>query len=92
MCSTIQINMIATGHNISRMRKEKGITIKQIQEQMGFNTPQAIYKWQNGSTLPSLENLVVLAELFNIEKLGLIAMGIRPQGNIYMVLLLSSRL
>lgn len=71
MCSTIQINMIATGHNISRMRKEKGITIKQIQEQMGFNTPQAIYKWQNGSTLPSLENLVVLAELFNtsIEEL-----------------------
>ena len=71
MCPTIQINMIATGHNISRMRKEKGITIKQIQEQMGFNTPQAIYKWQNGSTLPSLENLVVLAELFNtsIEEL-----------------------
>ena len=71
MCSTIQINMIATGHNISRMRKEKGITIKQIQEQMGFNTPQAIYKWQNGSNLPSLENLVVLAELFNtsIEEL-----------------------
>ena len=71
MCSTIQINMIATGHNISRMRKEKGITIKQIQEQMGFNTPQAIYKWQNGSTLPSLENLIVLAELFNtsIEEL-----------------------
>ncbi len=71
MCSTIQINMIATGHNISRMRKEKGITIKQIQEQMGFNTPQAIYKWQNGSTLPSLENLILLAELFNtsIEEL-----------------------
>ena len=71
MCSTIQINMMATGHNISRMRKEKGITIKQIQEQMGFNTPQAIYKWQNGSTLPSLENLILLAELFNtsIEEL-----------------------
>ena len=64
MCTTIQINMKATGNNISRMRKEKGITIRQIQEEMGFNTPQAIYKWQNGSTLPSLENLVVLAEMF----------------------------
>ena len=64
MCTTIQINMEATGNNISRMRKEKGITIKRIQEEMGFNTPQAIYKWQNGTTLPSLENLVVLAEMF----------------------------
>lgn len=64
MCSTIQINMKETGNNISRMRKEKGITVRQIQEEMGFNTPQAIYKWQNGTTLPSLENLVVLAEMF----------------------------
>lgn len=64
MCTTIQINMKATGNNIARMRKEKGITIRQIQEEMGFNTPQAIYKWQNGATLPSLENLVVLAEMF----------------------------
>lgn len=64
MCTTIQINMKATGNNISRMRRQKGITIRQIQEEMGFNTPQAIYKWQNGTTLPSLENLVVLAEMF----------------------------
>ena len=64
MCTTIQINMQKTGERISCLRKEKGITIKQIQEEMGFNTPQAIYKWQNGTTLPSLENLVVLAEMF----------------------------
>lgn len=64
MCTTVQINMEATGNNIARMRKQKGITIRQIQEEMGFNTPQAIYKWQNGTTLPSLENLVVLAEMF----------------------------
>lgn len=55
--------MRQTGRNIVRLRKENGVTIKQIQETMGFNTPQAIYKWQNGTTLPSLENLVVLADL-----------------------------
>ena len=64
LCTTLRINMLETGRNISRLRKSKGITIRQIQETMGFNTPQAIYKWQNGTTLPSLENLVVLAELF----------------------------
>ena len=63
MLTTLRINMTKTGNNISRLRKEKGVTIRQIQETMGFNTPQAIYKWQSGVTLPSLENLVVLAEL-----------------------------
>jgi transcriptional regulator with XRE-family HTH domain len=57
--------MEETGKNIARIRKEKGITVRQIQEAMGFNTPQAIFKWQKGVTLPSLENLIVLAELFN---------------------------
>ena len=57
--------MEETGKNIARIRKEKGITVRQIQEVMGFNTPQAIFKWQKGVTLPSLENLIVLAELFN---------------------------
>ncbi|MBR4461248.1 MAG: helix-turn-helix transcriptional regulator [Erysipelotrichaceae bacterium] len=65
MCTTTRINMIATGNNITRLRKEKGISIKQIQETMGFNTPQAIFKWQRGESMPTLDNIVVLSELFN---------------------------
>ena len=57
--------MIATGNNIARLRKEKGISVKQIQEVMGFNTPQAIFNWQRGETMPTLDNIVVLSELFN---------------------------
>ena len=59
--------MVKTGNNISRLRKAKGLTIKEIQETMGFNTPQAIYKWQNGASLPSLENLIVLADLLDTD-------------------------
>ena len=65
MCTTIRINMKETGNNISRLRKQKGIAIKQIQEAMGFNTPQAIYKWVRGETMPTLDNMLVLSELFN---------------------------
>ena len=65
MCTTTRINMIATGNNITRLRKDKGISIKQIQETMGFNTPQAIFKWQRGETMPTLDNIVVLSELFH---------------------------
>lgn len=58
--------MIKTGNNINRLRKEKGLSIREIQEAMGFNTPQAIFKWQRGEALPTIDNLVVLSELFNM--------------------------
>lgn len=66
MCTTLKINMTATGNNITRLRKEKGITIRQIQETMGFNTPQAIYRWTRGETLPTLDNMLVLSKLFRV--------------------------
>ena len=62
---TVRINLIETGNNISRLRKEIGLSIRQIQEAMGFNTPQAIFKWQRGETLPTIDNFLVLSELFN---------------------------
>lgn len=66
MCTTLRINMTETGNNISRLRKEKGITIRQIQETMGFNTPQAIYRWMRGETMPTLDNVFALSELLNV--------------------------
>ena len=62
---TVRINLIETGNNISRLRKERGLSIRQIQEAMGFNTPQAIFKWQRGEALPTVDNLAVLSELFH---------------------------
>jgi transcriptional regulator with XRE-family HTH domain len=61
----VRIDMIGTGNNISRLRKLNSLSIKDIQEAMGFNTPQAIYKWIRGEAIPSVDNLVILSELFN---------------------------
>ena len=61
------IDMINTGANIAALRKEKGLSIRDIQSALGFNTPQAIFKWQRGDSLPSLDNLVILAELLNVK-------------------------
>lgn len=58
------IDIQATGRNIARMRRSSGLTISAMQEVFGFNNPQAIYKWQRGDTLPSIDNLVILAHLF----------------------------
>ena len=58
------INMAATGRNIMRMRQQAGMSVQDLQMVFGFSTPQAIYKWQRGVTMPSLDNLVVLAAVF----------------------------
>jgi len=39
------IDLIETGKNITRLRKEKGLSVKDLQKIFGFTTPQAIYKW-----------------------------------------------
>ena len=60
-----QINMVETGRNIRRLRKARGITIRELQEFFGFDSPRAIYKWQKGETLPSVDNLFALGVILN---------------------------
>ena len=55
------IDMRATGHRISVLREQKHMSVKELQSLLGFETPQAIYKWQRGTSLPSIDNLVALA-------------------------------
>ena len=59
------INMTATGQNIQQLRKKAGLTVSNLQQIFGFSTPQAIYKWQRGTALPTLDNMVILSVLFN---------------------------
>ena len=66
MNSVPKIDMTGTGANIKALRRNRNITVKDLQEMLGFNTPQAIFKWQRGESLPSLDNLVILADLFGV--------------------------
>ena len=58
------IDMVATGRNIMRLREAAGLTVRDLQDIFGFATPQAIYKWQHGTAMPTIDNLVVLAKIF----------------------------
>ncbi len=60
----VTINMQKTGFNIRRLMDENGMTVKDLQNELGFGHPFAIYKWLNGKNLPALDNLVILAKLF----------------------------
>ena len=61
------INMEKTGKNIERLRRSRGLSVRDMQEAFGFTSPCPIYKWQHGENLPALENLVVLAALFEVR-------------------------
>ena len=58
------INLARTGANIVRLRKAASLTVQAV---FGFNSPQAIYKWQNGTALPTVDNLIVLAALLQVR-------------------------
>ena len=60
------IDMTATGMNITRLRKNAGMTVRDLQEIFGFSTPQAIYKWQRGTALPTVDNIVILAAVLGV--------------------------
>ena len=60
------INMVKTGQNIMELRQRVGLSVKDLQDVFGFATPQAIYKWQHGAALPTIDNLVVLAAVFGV--------------------------
>jgi len=61
------IDIKATGEKINELRNGKGITVKDIQMYMGFASPYPVYKWINGKNLPTLDNLLALAELFGVR-------------------------
>ena len=60
------IDMVATGKNIARLREAAGLTVKDLQDIFGFATLQAIYKWQHGAAMPTIDNLVVLAAVLAV--------------------------
>lgn len=60
------INLTATGENINRMRLEAGIAVKDVQKACGFSTPNAVYKWIHGQSLPTIDNMLILASMLNV--------------------------
>ena len=61
----LSVKQKETGENIRRLLKTNGYTVKDVQEVMGFENPQAVYKWISGKSLPNLENLLILSKLLN---------------------------
>lgn len=60
------IDMTATGNRIRELRDRNRLSTRDIADVLGFNNPTAVFKWMRGDTLPTVDNLVILADLFGV--------------------------
>ena len=63
----ISLDVRLTGQRIHNVMKERGYTVRQIQEMLNLSCPQPVYRWINGYTLPSTDNLYRLSKLFCVH-------------------------
>ena len=73
------VDLNKTGQNICILRKRSGVSVRELQELLGFATPQAIYKWQHGISLPTVDNLVALASILDVSMEEILAVDY-PKG------------
>lgn len=61
-----QIDIYKTGQNIKHIAQMNGMTVKDIQEYLGLASVQSVYHWFAGRSLPTVDNLYALSELFGV--------------------------
>lgn len=62
-----RIDMKATGQNIKALIRQRGYTVREIQQYFGFTYPQSVYHWFDGRNLPTVDNLYALSELLQVS-------------------------
>ena len=76
------IDMQKTGLNIARLREDRGYSVRDLQDMFGFSTPQAIYKWQHGAALPTVDNLLALSGILGVSMEEILAVD--PDGGVFL--------
>ena len=60
------MNQEKIGKFISELRKEKNLTQDQLGEKLNING-KSISKWETGTNMPDISNLVMLSKIFNVS-------------------------
>ena len=67
-----RFDIVASGERMKQIRKQRNISVKQVMEYMGFESTQAVYKWESGKCYPQADNIVSLAILYNVSPMELL--------------------
>ncbi len=52
-------------NNLKLFRKQKGFTQEQVAEKLGVSR-QAVAKWERGESVPDIENVIALADMYEV--------------------------
>ena len=60
------LDMEKTGQHLKKIMLAKGLTVKDVQTHLKLSTPQSIYHWFDGKSMPTIDNLYALSDLFHM--------------------------
>ena len=60
------INKKETGVNLRRIMDMRGVKPKDIQEYLGFGCVQSVYRWLDGVSMPTVDNLYALSKMLQV--------------------------
>ncbi len=60
------IDVAATAANIKAYRIRAGYSVREIQNIFNFSSPEAIYAWEKGKYLPTIDNMIVIAAVYGV--------------------------
>ena len=55
-----------TGIHLRRLMEERELTVRDIQQYLELGSVQSVYHWLNGISMPTVDNLYALSELFQL--------------------------
>lgn len=61
------LNVEKTGENIKRLRKQAGLSADELRDILRFSNSTTIYRWERGGNPPGIDNLIILAKVFNVK-------------------------
>lgn len=71
------INKKETGVNLRRIMDQRGVAVKDVQQYLGLGSVQSVYRWLSGISMPTIDNLYALSELFQLP-IDAMVCGNRP--------------
>jgi len=60
------INKRETGIRLRRIMDRLGLSARDVQEYLGLGCVQSVYRWLDGQSMPTVDNLYALSELFQM--------------------------
>lgn len=55
-----------TGICLRRLMDERELSVRDVQQFLGLGSVQSAYHWLNGQSMPTIDNLYALSELFQV--------------------------